>query len=699
MPPRYLMAPSPMLRDLSRRINAVQARTPELAPLLRQALRALRGDPVQALGCCREALEQVLAAVYRRELHRDLPSGHDPLEDPSFTRRLERRIVLRMWSARAFVGLAPGAEPGPREHIESADAARALQDLCELLEWYLTRYPQDSGLLRQREDTLPEVEIDVGAPEVSGPIAGAASDPRLSLAPPAEGEEAERLAIASGSLARARGEDSAAAAPQAAAEATVSQVDETAIAEADPQDDEIEAPNTSRVALALGAAALLGGAMGLLVYSYGGAGGALDALQRWRPGLSTHEAAHAPPTASSSGAGQGVDNRGDREQASLASVTAPLAPRPQEGGPEVLALPTPPADGPAPTDAAEGKTPADAATAASPPADAAAATSPDGPPAHPDWSVLPTGTRTDLHALYGDGAGLLVAVGNEGLILRSHDHGRTWSRDPAVPTKSELLAISGTPGGPLTVVGAGGLLLRGDPGGATWRRLSTGTVNTLLSVHAESADEVYVAGDHGMMLHLGPAEALTTRQAGGDCLRALRRLGDVLYTVGDEGTILRAPLTGAPPHELRWQRVPSHTLESLWDIARGPDGYVVAGWQRPPRTDPTGYKRGLALYSADGLSFAPVVPMEPANPLYSIAVVTAPGATPGDASFLLAGIGRALLRGDGRSYHREASGALENLRGLPGKDLRFNAWSHPALPGHAYLVGRNGMILHRGGAL
>ena len=80
-------------------------------------------------------------------------------------------------------------------------------------------------------------------------------------------------------------------------------------------------------------------------------------------------------------------------------------------------------------------------------------------------------------------------------------------------------------------------------------------------------------------------------------------------------------------------------------------------------------------------------------------VVSAPGAAPGDASFLLAGIGRALLRGDGRSYHREASGALENLRGLPGKDLRFNAWSHPALPGHAYLVGRNGMILHRGGAL
>lgn len=668
-----------MLRDLSRRINAVQARTPELAPLLRQALRALRGDPAQALGCCREALEQVLAAVYRRELHRDLPSGHDPLEDPSFTRRLERRIVLRMWSARAFVGLAPGAEPGPREHIESADAARALQDLCELLEWYLSRYPQDSGLLKQREDTLPEVEIDVGAPEVSGPFAR-----------PTGGEEAERLAIASGSLARARGEDSAeaAATPEAAAESTVSQVDETAIAEADAQDDEIEAPNTSRVALALGAAALLGGAIGLLVYSYGGAGGALDALQRWRPGLSTREA--APATAGGSGAGQGVNSHGDREQASLASVTAPLAPRPQEGAPEVLALPTPPAD------AADGPPPTDAGAA--PPADTAAAASPDGPPAHADWSILPTGTRTDLHALYGDGAGLLIAVGNEGLILRSHDHGRTWSRDPAVPTKAELLAISGTPGGPLTVVGAGGLLLRGDPGGATWRRLSTGTVNTLLSVHAESADEVYVAGDHGMMLHLGPAEALTTRQAGGDCLRALRRLGDVLYTVGDEGTILRAPLTGAPPHELRWQRVPSHTLESLWDIARGPEGYVVAGWQRPPRTDPTGYKRGLALYSADGLTFAPVVPMEPANPLYSIAVVSAPGGAPRDASFLLAGIGRALLRGDGRSYHREASGALENLRGLPGKDLRFNAWSHPALPGHAYLVGRNGMILHRGGA-
>ena len=200
------------------------------------------------------------------------------------------------------------------------------------------------------------------------------------------------------------------------------------------------------------------------------------------------------------------------------------------------------------------------------------------------------------------------------------------------------------------------------------------------NVHLTS--EFHYAVGRVTVVGLGPGDALHSARVGADCLRGLRRLGDALYAVGDGGTILRLELPAATPP--RWQRLTTHTTQALWDIAAGPGGYLVAGWQRPLPGDRDGYKRGLLLGSSDGLDFAPLPQREPQNPIYSIALVR--GAD--GPAFLLSGIGRALLRStDGRTFTREASGALDALRNLPGKDLRFNVFAPP--PGdHAFQIGR-----------
>ena len=57
------------------------------------------------------------------------------LTDNLFTRRIDRRILSRMNAIRDMGNLGPHGES-----VEPSDAARVLDDLCEVLDWYLRRY-------------------------------------------------------------------------------------------------------------------------------------------------------------------------------------------------------------------------------------------------------------------------------------------------------------------------------------------------------------------------------------------------------------------------------------------------------------------------------------------------------------------------------------------------------------------------------
>jgi formylglycine-generating enzyme required for sulfatase activity len=127
-----------MLRhDLQDRVAQLQMTLPAFSTELRFAVQYIQSDPKSSLTKSRIVMEKLVLQVYTAEM------GHEPrksltgglLGDNQFTRKIEPRIVKRMNSVRDFGNLGPHPEDA-----ETSDAVRVLDDLCEVLEWYLRRY-------------------------------------------------------------------------------------------------------------------------------------------------------------------------------------------------------------------------------------------------------------------------------------------------------------------------------------------------------------------------------------------------------------------------------------------------------------------------------------------------------------------------------------------------------------------------------
>jgi uncharacterized protein (TIGR03067 family) len=105
---------------------------------LRLACAYTQVDPASSLTKSRIVMEKLLLDIYGREM------GHEPkkpllgdmLADNQFTRKIERRILSRMNAIRDMGNLGPHGEA-----VEASDAARVLDDLCTILDWYLERTP------------------------------------------------------------------------------------------------------------------------------------------------------------------------------------------------------------------------------------------------------------------------------------------------------------------------------------------------------------------------------------------------------------------------------------------------------------------------------------------------------------------------------------------------------------------------------
>jgi hypothetical protein len=122
--------------ELERRVNRLEKSFTELAEELRLALRYVRPDAGSSLTKSRLILEKILVQLYAAQTGREpkKPLLGDMLADNQFTRHIDRRMVSRMNAIRDMGNLGPHGEP-----VEASDAARVLEDLCEVLDWYLQR--------------------------------------------------------------------------------------------------------------------------------------------------------------------------------------------------------------------------------------------------------------------------------------------------------------------------------------------------------------------------------------------------------------------------------------------------------------------------------------------------------------------------------------------------------------------------------
>jgi hypothetical protein len=151
---------------------------PAFSEELRLAYRYIQPDAASSLTKSRIILEKLLVQVYVKEMGKEprKPLLAEMLADNQFTSKIERRILSRMNGIRDLGNLGPHGE-----NVEPSDAARVLDDLCEVLDWYLPRDGKQPStgrviLASGRLIEVAEQSEDSPAPGVSEDIPGYAED-------------------------------------------------------------------------------------------------------------------------------------------------------------------------------------------------------------------------------------------------------------------------------------------------------------------------------------------------------------------------------------------------------------------------------------------------------------------------------------------------------------------------------------------
>ncbi len=183
----------------------------------------------------------------------------------------------------------------------------------------------------------------------------------------------------------------------------------------------------------------------------------------------------------------------------------------------------------------------------------------------------PEGNNLNCVAVFGlDKA---VSVGNIGFILRSADHGETWSKIPTGIVYN-LNAVSIAQNGTGWAAGGGGTMLKTTDGGLTWVAQSTGKSNSVYAL--ETTDGVKcLAGRYGGIFSVTNDGGLTWTNINTNSTKTIRSLcrdaGGNIYLAQDGGIIQKSQDGGAT-----WTTLTTSITKALKDIAfQDATGYAV----------------------------------------------------------------------------------------------------------------------------
>ena len=118
------------------------------------------------------------------------------------------------------------------------------------------------------------------------------------------------------------------------------------------------------------------------------------------------------------------------------------------------------------------------------------------------WSHAVTPASADLsRAASNERGDVLVAVGNQGTILRSTDAGRTWQAGRNETSDTDLLAVVNQPGSALWVAaGTNGRLLRSTDDGKNWSLVESQLKVTFQALFVDPDTRlILIGGDEGMV--------------------------------------------------------------------------------------------------------------------------------------------------------------------------------------------------------
>jgi photosystem II stability/assembly factor-like uncharacterized protein len=198
------------------------------------------------------------------------------------------------------------------------------------------------------------------------------------------------------------------------------------------------------------------------------------------------------------------------------------------------------------------------------------------------WNRIETATQARLLGVDVNAAGLAIAVGSFGTVLRSDDHGHSWQRlsidwsqfvrDGFEP---HLYAVNVAADGTITVAGEFELILRSNDRGASWSAVHKGEAS-LFGLAMDDHGRGYAVGQNGRVLRSddGGTQWQGVAFDGDSILLNVRFDGDRVAVVGIRD--LRVSADGGTS----WTRVESEDIDTHWYSGIsgcGSNDWLVAG--------------------------------------------------------------------------------------------------------------------------
>jgi photosystem II stability/assembly factor-like uncharacterized protein len=197
------------------------------------------------------------------------------------------------------------------------------------------------------------------------------------------------------------------------------------------------------------------------------------------------------------------------------------------------------------------------------------------------WTTKTSGTGVDLYGVWSVSTTKFIAVGASGVILVSTNSGDTWGTQTSgvgTTLRSVWFPINDVNNG--WIVGDGGVIRVTANGGTNWATQTSNTSEDLYSVYGRSTTAIWASGTNGTIRTFNGTtwSGQTSGVSSGVTLRSIAFFNTSIgYTVGDGGKIVHTinggttwTTLGIPDSEAFYGVAPSDGSGNIF-IAVGPD--------------------------------------------------------------------------------------------------------------------------------
>jgi photosystem II stability/assembly factor-like uncharacterized protein len=192
------------------------------------------------------------------------------------------------------------------------------------------------------------------------------------------------------------------------------------------------------------------------------------------------------------------------------------------------------------------------------------------------WYIIPGVTSESINDLNQGPGNLYWLAGNNGLIMKSSDAGKSWT-ELNTNTTHDLKKIYQPASNQIWAAGDSGTVILSMNSGTDWDLVNPGTMANFRSVFSRGSGVAYVVGDSGSCYYttnLGSnwaTRTVPTSDELNDGICPLSGTSAIALVGGTNGVIFKTTDAG-----INWNSIPSGTTENIYCFSFGPTGYVFA---------------------------------------------------------------------------------------------------------------------------